>query len=293
MDEADLFNNNKISNKTINLTEDNIAAERKFKLEVLEWLTDGQPKLFRSPTEGNYVVRLMNTSLSPNDTVGRMLHQFSSTGYECGPHDYQGLKDQGVMPSNAVIADPRPQPTITTKNLNAKGLITGEFWNIVYTTTTPSLQTLIKIDDKDIVNNTTSGTIVIPSAKKIAWEAQNSTITYNYQPELSKPEDEKDEFLERVNNTEDVMFTLPNDKTSYDLSNFILIYSLTISPKVNWTTVNGKLGAENKNNLKVIIDGQPIDLSDGNLRYYSECTVENIENNSDISVTIYGRRIKN
>ena len=73
----------------------NYAAERKFKLSVLEWLTNGEPKLFRSPAEGNYVVRLMNTSLSPNDTLGRMLHTFSSTGYEIMDNTIDNLKNYG------------------------------------------------------------------------------------------------------------------------------------------------------------------------------------------------------
>ena len=42
------------------LTSRNIQREREFKLEVLKWLTNGEPKLFRSPGEGNYIVRLMN-----------------------------------------------------------------------------------------------------------------------------------------------------------------------------------------------------------------------------------------
>jgi len=45
----------------------NIAYERKFKLKVLEWLNNGEVKLVKSPTEGNYIVRLTNVSLSPND----------------------------------------------------------------------------------------------------------------------------------------------------------------------------------------------------------------------------------
>jgi hypothetical protein len=85
VDNEELFMSKKqlgIETPSINLTANNIAAERRFKLEVLEWLTNGQPKLFRSPTEGNYVVRLMNVSLSPDDKLGRMLHTFSATGYE-------------------------------------------------------------------------------------------------------------------------------------------------------------------------------------------------------------------
>ena len=74
-----------------NLTSLNILAERIFKLKVLEWLNNGKPKVFRSPTEGNYVVRLMNISLSPNDTLGRMLHSFNSTAYEIAPFDTNSL----------------------------------------------------------------------------------------------------------------------------------------------------------------------------------------------------------
>lgn len=65
-----------------NLTTDNIAAERIFKNEVLNWLTNGKPKLFKSPTEGNFIVQLMNVSLSPIDTLGRMLHSFTCNAYE-------------------------------------------------------------------------------------------------------------------------------------------------------------------------------------------------------------------
>lgn len=69
----------------------NISAERKFKMAVLDWLTNGQPKLFRSPAEGNYIVRLMNTSLSPNDTLSRMIHTFSSTAYEIAENNFENL----------------------------------------------------------------------------------------------------------------------------------------------------------------------------------------------------------
>ncbi len=79
------------------LVPENMKEERDFKLSVLEWLTDGQPKLFRSPAEGNYIVRLMNTSLSPQDTLGRMLHTFSCTAYEVAAYDYDGLIKYGML----------------------------------------------------------------------------------------------------------------------------------------------------------------------------------------------------
>ena len=67
-----------------NLTNTNIRAEHIFRQAVEEWLTNGKPKIFDSPTEGRHRVRLMNVSLSPNETLGRMLYTFSCTAYECG-----------------------------------------------------------------------------------------------------------------------------------------------------------------------------------------------------------------
>ena len=73
------------------LTSDNIRREREFKTEALSWLTNGKPKVFRSPSEGNYIVRLMNTSMTPNDTLGRMLHTFNSTAYEIADYTFDNL----------------------------------------------------------------------------------------------------------------------------------------------------------------------------------------------------------
>ena len=64
------------------ITDENLLYERRFKMKVMEWLNNGEIKLFRSPGEGNYLVRLLNVSLSPNDTVSRMLHTFTCTADE-------------------------------------------------------------------------------------------------------------------------------------------------------------------------------------------------------------------
>ena len=100
MDEAGLFYSKKelgIPANIYDLTSENIMAERMFKLRALEWLTDGKPKLFRSPTEGNYIVRLLNVSLSPNDSLGRMLHSFSATAYEIAKFNANSLEYYGLI----------------------------------------------------------------------------------------------------------------------------------------------------------------------------------------------------
>ena len=86
--------------KTTNLTADNIFIERNFKLEVLEWLTNGKPKLFRSPVEGNYIVRLMNSSLTPSDQLGRTIHTFNCTAYEIAENNYDSLEKYNFIKVN-------------------------------------------------------------------------------------------------------------------------------------------------------------------------------------------------
>lgn len=82
---------------TTNLVDYNIANERKFKLEVLDWLNNGKPKLFRSPAEGNYIIRLMNNSLSPTDSISRMLHTFNSSAYEIADYNYDNMVKFGFI----------------------------------------------------------------------------------------------------------------------------------------------------------------------------------------------------
>lgn len=91
-----------IEGSSTDLTGDNFKKERFFKLEVLEWLTNGKVKLFRSPAEGSYLVRLMNTSLSPNDTLGRMIHTFSSTAYEADDLTFENLQKYGMTLSKEI-----------------------------------------------------------------------------------------------------------------------------------------------------------------------------------------------
>ena len=73
-----------------------MRAERLFKLQVLDWLNNGKPKLFRSPGEGNYLVRVMNSSMTPIDTVNRMLHTFNCNAYEVDDVNYENLFKYGI-----------------------------------------------------------------------------------------------------------------------------------------------------------------------------------------------------
>lgn len=83
-------------------SQDDIAKERRYKLEAEAWLRNGEWKLLNSPTEGVYIVRLMNVSLTPIEQLGRRLHTFSATAYEVAPLNDEtfskmGFFDKGVM----------------------------------------------------------------------------------------------------------------------------------------------------------------------------------------------------
>lgn len=104
-----------------NLTSENITAERIFKNKVLEWLNDGKPKVFRSPAEGNYIVRLMNVSLSPTDSLGRMLHTFSCTAYEIAEFNLTNLQYYGLVDVSDDFALQTRWKTIVLKDVDTKG----------------------------------------------------------------------------------------------------------------------------------------------------------------------------
>ncbi len=80
-----------------NLSTENFMAERNFKNLALSWLTNGKPKLMRTPAEGNYIVRLMNTSMTPLDSLSRMLHTFTSTAYEIAECNINNLIKYGII----------------------------------------------------------------------------------------------------------------------------------------------------------------------------------------------------
>lgn len=130
-----------------NLLPENFASERLFKLEVLDWLNNGKVKLFRSPGEGNYLVRVMDTSLAPNTQVGRMLHTVSTTAYECAECVYGKMVEYGIIKDvsseaiNSTVTNWREQSIqnfsfnkATNNGLASDNLLVDDNSESVYTT---------------------------------------------------------------------------------------------------------------------------------------------------------------
>lgn len=75
--------------------------EQKFKEAAMDFLTDGKPKLFRSPTEGMMLVILTNVSFTPNKQLGRRIVDFSATVTEFAEVNFENFIRYGIAPDIA------------------------------------------------------------------------------------------------------------------------------------------------------------------------------------------------
>ena len=64
------------------LSNRDFTLERDFRNEVLKFLGDGKPKLYKSPSEGNIIVRLTDISAMPNQSLNKLIYSFSANANE-------------------------------------------------------------------------------------------------------------------------------------------------------------------------------------------------------------------
>lgn len=79
--------------------------ERQFREKVEAFLYDDKVKLFRSLTEGNMLVKLMNITLTPKPELGRLLYSVDATAVEIDEPtieklDYYGIQQIGTYNPN-------------------------------------------------------------------------------------------------------------------------------------------------------------------------------------------------
>ena len=158
MNEEELFVSNKeilLKDLTTDLIDDNLTSERLFKLKVLEFFNDGKPKLFRSPTEGNYLIKLMNVSMTPTDQLGRLLHSITGTAYEIADFNYENLTNLNFITLDNFEDDMITRwETIALKNfsMNENLLSYAPAYDLLFENVVPG--TIMKIIYDD--NSTTS-----------------------------------------------------------------------------------------------------------------------------------------
>lgn len=86
----------KLYNYNNNITPyEDIIYERQFRQKVIEFLYENNVKLFKSTTQGNILVKLSDISFTPNQTLGRMIYDFSCTCYEIAEATYDKIRQIG------------------------------------------------------------------------------------------------------------------------------------------------------------------------------------------------------
>ena len=76
--------------------------EKFFRDKVMDFLYEDNVKLFRSPTEGNIIVRLMDTQLQPNQSLGRRIWSFTSNIYEIDNYSMENLDKYNLIIKDTV-----------------------------------------------------------------------------------------------------------------------------------------------------------------------------------------------
>lgn len=193
-DDAKLFMSEEelnIKYKTTDLIGLNLKQERLFKMAVLDWLNDGNPKIFRSPTEGNFIIRLINNSFSPEAALGRMLHNFSGTAYEIAEFNYKNMIEYGFIRLDNTHDIQMKWETIelasTDDNGNvyyASGILnTHTALTVRFTDMMPG--SIVYIDDEEIqIGNTGSYYVNLEKPIKVIRIPENAQyigfMTYSY-----------------------------------------------------------------------------------------------------------------
>ena len=75
----------------------NPLYERMFREKLYKFLYDGKVKLFKSPTEGNILIRLTDISFEPLNELGRVLYSFSATATEVDEANFKNYLKYGIV----------------------------------------------------------------------------------------------------------------------------------------------------------------------------------------------------
>lgn len=97
----DSLNNYTEFNKDKNVRIDNFndwTYEREFREKVMDFLYANKVRLFRSTTEGNILVKIMDINLTPNSTLGRRIYSFTATAYEVDAATIKNYDKYGISP---------------------------------------------------------------------------------------------------------------------------------------------------------------------------------------------------
>ena len=103
---SELYQSYNLDNGITNYND--IMLEKVFRDKVIDFLLEDRPILFRSATEGNILIRLMDLSFSPNTQLKNYIYTFGSTAVEidkCNFDNYSKYNIQDIGNINLVVAE--------------------------------------------------------------------------------------------------------------------------------------------------------------------------------------------
>jgi hypothetical protein len=92
---ADIFYQTRLEDKLSDYSY-NYITEREFRNNFLEWIQDGKAKVYKSPTEGLILVRVVEYTTTPIQSLGRLISNASFRMVEIGELTHENLVQFGL-----------------------------------------------------------------------------------------------------------------------------------------------------------------------------------------------------
>ncbi len=210
MDDNNVFTSkDKIFNKSLNLYEEynlnnritdynDYVLEREFRDLVSDFLYKNNVKLFRSLTEGNILIKLMDINLTPEQGLGRYVYSFTATAYEIDAptlfnYDKYGIQNLGMYDSEIEYSNSILGQSVETVPANQNVLLTlnnkyQQLAEETYVIQTSFLDYLkLEFQDKPyLIQETSSGPVKYETA--VATNEQPSTFSIVDKPSILESE---------------------------------------------------------------------------------------------------------
>ena len=97
---SELYQSYNLDNGITNYND--IMLEKVFRDKVIDFLLEDRPVLFRSATEGNILIRLMDLSFSPNTQLKNYIYSFGSTAVEIAECNFDNFHKYNIYDSGSI-----------------------------------------------------------------------------------------------------------------------------------------------------------------------------------------------
>lgn len=272
----------------LSTTENDWMWEREFREELVKWLNDGEPKLYRSMPEGSMVVMLTDVNLTPMQGRSRQGWDFTATVYEIAEANslelldslgiYETVKLPELTQGGGGTVDPEPEFVQVVK--------AGQLFQYTVTDKTDIRNMLLqdlqkKYGKKDTDDDSWDGSNVLSDKKpdelylknvkiffhnkpNLYWTDNNGGINWIYDNKYNPMTDSGKQIslgysfnmITSASEGETTIFV--NDRGYYQIPNELDVKSLSFNKPGDIVTVEYTMVYKEKNNIKNTIAGNTV-----------------------------------